>query len=60
MVGYEVLEDLYRRHPRLPFIGNACLPTDAHDHIVVMHAVDQVREGVREDLRIGVDLRGDE
>ena len=57
VVRNEILEDLDRCDPRLPLVGDSCLSTYTHDHLVMMHAVHQILEGIREDFRVGVNLR---
>ena len=44
MVGDEVLVDLDCCHPRLPLVRNSCLPAYTHDHLIVMHTIDQSPE----------------
>ena len=56
MVGDEVFEDLDHGHPGLPFVGYTGFAADAHDHGVVVHAVDEVAEGGGEYFGIGIYL----
>jgi hypothetical protein len=56
MMRDEVFVDLDHRYPRLTFVGDSGLSTNAHNGIVGMHTVDEVFERVRVDFRIGVDL----
>ena len=57
-MGDEVLEDLDGRDPRLPLVRYPRLSTNTHDHLVVVHAVDEVLEGIGIHFRVGVNLRG--
>jgi len=41
-MGDEVLEDLDRRHPRVAFIRYPRFATDAHNHLVMVHAIYQM------------------
>jgi len=52
----KVFVDLDHRYPRLTFIGDSGLSTNAHDGIVGMHTVDEVFERIRVNLGVGVDL----
>lgn len=40
VMGDKVLVDLDRSHPRLSFIGDSGLTANAHDQLVVLHAID--------------------
>lgn len=55
-MGDEVFEHLDRRHPRLSFVGYPRFSANAHNHLVVVHAVHEVAERLREDFGIGVNL----
>jgi hypothetical protein len=44
--------------PTLTFVCYPSLTADAHNHVVVMHAVDEVSEGVGVYLGVRVDLGG--
>jgi len=52
----EVFKHLNGCNPRLPLVGNARLPAHTHDHLIVMHAIDEVFERRREDLGIRIHL----
>ena len=56
MMGDKVLEDLNSGDPRLTFVRYPSLPTHTHDHLIVMHAIDQVPERIRENLCVGINL----
>ncbi len=56
MMGDEILVDLDPGDPRLPLVGDTGLAADAHDEVVVLHAVDEVLQGIRIDLGVGVNL----
>jgi hypothetical protein len=56
MMRDEVFVDLDHRYPRLTFVGDSGLSTNAHNGIVGMHTVDEVFERVGVDFRVGVDL----
>lgn len=56
VMGYKILEDLDGRYPRLAFVGYPCFTTNPHDHLVVMHAVDEVFQRRRKDFSIRIDL----
>jgi hypothetical protein len=47
---------LDRGHPALSLVGYPRLAAHAHDHVVVLHAVDELLQRVWERLRIGIDL----
>ena len=55
-MGNEVFEDLNGGHPGLSLVGYTRLPTNTHDHLIVVHTVDQVLEGVRENLCVRINL----
>ena len=57
-MGDEVLEDLDGRDPRLPLVRYPRLSTNTHDHLIVMHAVNEILERVGVHFRVGVNLRG--
>ena len=52
----EVLKHLYSCDPGLSLVGYTGLATNTHDHLVVVHAVDQVLQGVGEYFGIGINL----
>ena len=55
-MGNEVLEDLNGCNPGLPLIGYTGFTAYTHDHLVMVHTIDQIFEGIWEDLCIGVNL----
>lgn len=59
MVGNKILENLDGCHPRLPLISYACFAAYTHDHLIMMHAVDEVAERIRKDFCIGINLDED-
>ena len=52
----EVFKDLNSCHPRLSLVRYSCLAADTHDHLVVMHTIDEVLEGIGVHFRVRVDL----
>lgn len=56
MMRNEIFKDLDRGNPGLSFVRYTSLSAYAHDHLVVVHAVDKVLQGVGEHFRIGVNL----
>lgn len=56
MMGDEVLEDLDGGYPGLSLVRYTRLPADTHDHLIVVHTVDQVFEGFRENFGVRVNL----
>ena len=58
VMGDEVLEDLDGGDPRLPLVRYPRLSTNTHDHLIVVHAVNEVLERVGVHFRVGVNLRG--
>lgn len=40
----EVFEDLNRRDPRLALVGDSCFSANTHDHLIMMHAVDEMTQ----------------
>jgi hypothetical protein len=56
MMRYEVFVHLDHGNPRLTFIGDTSLATDAHDGVIGVHTVDEVFERIGIDLGIGIDL----
>ncbi len=57
MVRDEVFINLNGGDPTLTLVGYPSLAANAHNGIVVMHAVDEVSEGVGLDCGIRIDLR---
>ena len=55
-MGYKILEHLDGGNPRLPFVSYASLPTHAHDHVIMLHAVNQRLKRIRENFRVCIDL----
>lgn len=60
VVGNEVFEDLNACHPRPPLVRYAGLPTNAHDHRIMMHAIDKMTQGLGERLGICIHLGRDQ
>ncbi len=56
MMGYKVFEHLYGSDPRLSFVGNTSLSADAHNHLIVLHAIDKRPERIRENFRVRINL----
>ena len=57
MVGDEVFEHLDSGNPRLALVGYSSLATNTHNHLVMMHTIDEVFERIGENLGVCVDLR---
>jgi len=53
----EIFEDLNGGDPRLAFVGYSCFTTTSHDHLIVVHAIYQVPEGLREHFCVSVHLQ---
>lgn len=56
MMGNEVLEDLNGCDPGLTLVCYTSFTAYTHNHLVVVHAVNQILERIGENLRIGVNL----
>jgi len=56
MMGDKIFEDLNGGDPRLPLVSYACLAANAHNHLVVVHAVYQISKRIREDFGVRVHL----
>ena len=56
VMGNEVFEDLDRRHPGLAFVRYPSLATNTHDHLIMVHTIDEVLEGVGEHFRVSINL----
>lgn len=54
-----VLVDLDGGYPALALVRYTGLSAYSHDHVVVLHAVDQLLEGIRKSFRIGVHHKAD-
>lgn len=56
MMGDKVLKDLDSGDPRRAFVGYPGLPTDAHDHLIMVHAIYKGFERFGEHLGICIHL----
>jgi len=56
VMGDEILEDLNGGDPGLSFVCYARLSANAHNHLIMMHTIDQISEGVGKNFGVGVDL----
>ena len=56
MVGDEVLKHLYSSDPRCSFVGYPSFSTNAHDHLVMVHAVHQGFERIGKHFSVCVNL----
>jgi hypothetical protein len=56
VVRDEVLKDLDGRDPRVSFVDYPRVAANAHDQLIVVHAVDEGAKRFGEDLRVSVNL----
>ena len=56
MMGDEVLKHLNGRNPGLSFVRYSGFTAAPHDHLIMMHAIHEVSEGVRKHFSVGVHL----